>query len=567
MSMGVKGFRIGTGPRGNYVHMGAGGLYYRASLGNGGSRTQRTALPDAPGLPTPASQPIAGQSPIEIGSISEMFPSNGSDIVEQINQKLATPRFWLWCLCGGLFAGVLMAGQPDNANLAVPVICVTLILAGALWWWDQSYRAVVIMYDLADEVTAPFRTLSEQILAIGTAQRIWNIDTAGHTDDWKRNAGAGKLITRKQATVSYGAPGVVRTNLSSPCIVGGRHNLYFLPDVVLIIEGNRAGALAYEQLEISWNTTVFIEDESVPSDSQIVGYTWRFVNKNGGPDRRFNNNRQLPKALYQQMGIQGAGKLQKILQLSKVDARDGFNSALDAMRATVRQLNIKALAPPRTAPEPSAPQPPVATPASTPDLNQDENQDAESSTLKVGFAGIFGATVIVGLLLLWAAGYFTSAPQPSPESQPVAVSQTPKVLPSFDCTSVTSPVLLLVCSTPGLAAADQEMAAAYQAAQTTPVDAALRRSQRNWLMTRDNSVADVSILAELYKGRISFLQHYHRATALGRSRKPKVVDQTAPPAGQTQPNALHACTHEELVQARIARMNQYTNSPNCSNGL
>lgn len=33
MSVGVKGFRVGTGPRGNYVHIGRGGLYYRASIG------------------------------------------------------------------------------------------------------------------------------------------------------------------------------------------------------------------------------------------------------------------------------------------------------------------------------------------------------------------------------------------------------------------------------------------------------------------------------------------------------------------------------------------------------
>ena len=31
-SIGIKGLRIGTGPRGNYIHIGAGGVYYRASL-------------------------------------------------------------------------------------------------------------------------------------------------------------------------------------------------------------------------------------------------------------------------------------------------------------------------------------------------------------------------------------------------------------------------------------------------------------------------------------------------------------------------------------------------------
>ncbi len=32
-SVGVKGARIGTGPKGSYVHLGRGGVYYRESLG------------------------------------------------------------------------------------------------------------------------------------------------------------------------------------------------------------------------------------------------------------------------------------------------------------------------------------------------------------------------------------------------------------------------------------------------------------------------------------------------------------------------------------------------------
>lgn len=34
LSAGVKGFRVGSGPRGNYVHAGRGGLYYRKNLGS-----------------------------------------------------------------------------------------------------------------------------------------------------------------------------------------------------------------------------------------------------------------------------------------------------------------------------------------------------------------------------------------------------------------------------------------------------------------------------------------------------------------------------------------------------
>src|SRR5258708_34831833 len=46
-SVGVKGARIGMGPRGTYVHLGRGGLYYRQTLAPpaGGHVNQRDGTP------------------------------------------------------------------------------------------------------------------------------------------------------------------------------------------------------------------------------------------------------------------------------------------------------------------------------------------------------------------------------------------------------------------------------------------------------------------------------------------------------------------------------------------
>ena len=54
------------------------------------------------------------------------------------------------------------------------------------------------------------------------------------------------------------------------------------------------GGIGYGDFHVGQGYTRFIEDEPVPSDATIVDHTWRYVNKNGSPDRRFNNNRQLP---------------------------------------------------------------------------------------------------------------------------------------------------------------------------------------------------------------------------------------------------------------------------------
>ena len=50
VSVGVKGFRIGTGPRGNYIHMGRNGIYYRAALGRKKRRSQSVQIAPPEGV-------------------------------------------------------------------------------------------------------------------------------------------------------------------------------------------------------------------------------------------------------------------------------------------------------------------------------------------------------------------------------------------------------------------------------------------------------------------------------------------------------------------------------------
>jgi Protein of unknown function (DUF4236) len=301
MSVGGKGFRVGTGPRRNYVHMGRGGLYYRASLG-GAHQASRPRCPtnnsDPPRQPPAAAGSL---SAIETGNILEMKPTNGSAIVQQISQKMALGRFWPWALGIGLLLSALVMTQPNAGPFALGLAAATVALSAFLSRIDEQRKTVVIMYDLDDQVVAPFQTFAQEFDKLATASRIWNIDTAGRTDDWKRNAGASHLITRKLVRLSYGVPRVIKTNVDLPCIVGGRQNIYFLLDIMLVTEGNRAGAVSYQQFVVLWTNAIFLEGDGVPADARVVGQTCQYVNKKGGPDRRFKNNRQIPQVLYQQM--------------------------------------------------------------------------------------------------------------------------------------------------------------------------------------------------------------------------------------------------------------------------
>src|SRR5947208_2668180 len=75
VSAGIKGLRFGAGPRGNYVHMGRHGLYYRATLPGA-----RAATPsNASATPSPTAPPAASLTDftvIESGDIAAMVDSS-----------------------------------------------------------------------------------------------------------------------------------------------------------------------------------------------------------------------------------------------------------------------------------------------------------------------------------------------------------------------------------------------------------------------------------------------------------------------------------------------------------
>jgi hypothetical protein len=82
----------------------------------------------------------------------------------------------------------------------------------------------------------------------------------------------------------------------------------------------------------------FIEDERVPSDTTIVDHTWRYVNKSGGPDRRFVTNRQIPVCLYRELSLQSEGGLNCKFQFSNPAAADSLYKVVEALRRTTVEL-------------------------------------------------------------------------------------------------------------------------------------------------------------------------------------------------------------------------------------
>lgn len=324
VSAGVPGFRVGTGPRGNYVHMGRDGISYRASVGGGhrgGASAPPQVIPPYPRRGIPAYSPSGILMEDTTGAAAfALEPTGPDDLVHQLNT--AGSRFtWWWPTA---VAGAVLALAIQGI---LGLLIAVLLTPACIWLYfnDQARRTVVLFYEVQDEAEQWFQSLTSQWPWLSQAQRLWRVTESGDITTaylHKRNAGASTLISSVPAAAGLSGPTQLKTNIVIPSIVAGKSALYLLPDRLLVRDGKRFTDVSYENLGVFQTTVRFIESAAPPADGTMVDTTWLYVNKDGGPDRRFNNNRQLPVMLYGRVVLTTAAGLYWIIQISRYQAAE-----------------------------------------------------------------------------------------------------------------------------------------------------------------------------------------------------------------------------------------------------
>jgi hypothetical protein len=150
LSLGVKGLRIGSGPRGNYVHMGRRGIYYRASLG-----IKKPPRNNSEGSPI-STEAEAELSEVETGSILALRPASSQAIVGQLTEKMNLISVWPFIVMLGLPACIYLYANDFNPYYIVFSAIAFSVLASISAYWDHIRKSVVVMYDLEDSTALAF---------------------------------------------------------------------------------------------------------------------------------------------------------------------------------------------------------------------------------------------------------------------------------------------------------------------------------------------------------------------------------------------------------------------------
>ena len=312
-SWGTKGYRITKTASGKtrrtYSIPGTGLSYVDES---GPSRTRRNTRP--------AQQPRQQQQSflneysehkIESADISQFKAAEVNNISQSIEKTLRTDflgTILLWC--------VLLAFA-NPVFLVLPIIGVICKISAR----HGGRIALEYSFDAEKQDEHSRRIDAWQLLVEG--EKEWQILSEQFNSNTKINAGAGRSLKRTPCKLEKGCPFYIQTNVDVIQIKLKDETLIILPDKVFIVRKRKVGTIEYSDFRISVSQVRFVEEEAVPKDAQVVGQTWKYVNKNGTPDRRYNGNRQLPVCLYGQVFLRSSTGLNVELQISNVqNARD-----------------------------------------------------------------------------------------------------------------------------------------------------------------------------------------------------------------------------------------------------
>ena len=118
-------------------------------------------------------------------------------------------------------------------------------------------------------------------------------------------------------------------------IKAGKEMLYFFTDRILVFCNNKFCAVNYRDLIIESNKSNLIIDDK-PKDALVVDYTWKYVNKKSGPDKRFKDNKQLFIIECDTLKLTSKTGLLELFKFSKNGCTDGFYKVL----IEIKELNF-----------------------------------------------------------------------------------------------------------------------------------------------------------------------------------------------------------------------------------
>jgi Ca2+/Na+ antiporter len=228
VSSGVRGFRVTSGRNGTRVTLSIPGM--------GISYTEKIGSP-ARSLPViQAADLLSGEQAIQTVTTADLGEISSQELIEQINKRANKfPLVIVPITFFVLFFSLSWAVSP------IVLLLFTLACAAATWWAyqkDVERRTTHLHYELDSEQTQKHGAIQEAAARLAQSHVVWQT-ISQQSADWKHHGGASTLIRRDRTGVNKASLPKVTTNIEVPSLVSNGIKLFFLPDHMLVWQGNK----------------------------------------------------------------------------------------------------------------------------------------------------------------------------------------------------------------------------------------------------------------------------------------------------------------------------------------
>ncbi|MDR0475701.1 MAG: hypothetical protein LBH43_18780 [Treponema sp.] len=268
------------------------------------------------------------------------------DVVNTINLRLSKfsnrkPFIFLFIFALFVFAGSLLViifnliegleGNEDMEMFYIMILSFVLSSFGLIFLltYFMKNKKAYLVYDISPDREQQTQTFYDELFKLEEAKKVWVVKDEDRHGDGRRHAGATSAVSLELTGIYHSRIKGLETNARVPAI--GNH-VYFFPDALFIYSGKKIRTISYKDIEVQLSTSQFREDGEIPSDAEKIGSTWKFVNNDGNPDRRFDNNRKIPILKYCGIKITGKNGFSLSLIVSNYEIGKNFANTIHAYK-------------------------------------------------------------------------------------------------------------------------------------------------------------------------------------------------------------------------------------------
>lgn len=263
------------------------------------------------------------QHPIETDQILERTIENASteglvsvqeqDFIASIKRYRTLNKLLSWFIAIWMIITIAFFSDKSYYNLMV----LLWLAVFALMLLFMFAGKVKVIYSFDEYGNRQTELINNVIAKLKSNSIIWQINNVYVNQNTKVHAGAERSLSTGTVVIRRKTPKFLNTNVPVHEVKLAKEKIYVFPDKLMIVKGNKIGSIHMDDLDIMLANTRFITNFA-PKDARVVGHTWQYVNKNGGPDKRFKNNIQLPICDVGSMSFKAPQGLDILLYLSNV---------------------------------------------------------------------------------------------------------------------------------------------------------------------------------------------------------------------------------------------------------